>query len=382
MQYNMSRPYFPDEEIPIILNAFKTILQGAKILSQGEYVRSFEQTFAKYSHCKYAVATNSCSAALEIALRILNLTKENEVIVPIETFIATGAAVVREGGKPIFAGINSDTFCLSLKEIKRLQTKKTRAVIIVHMAGLITPEMKAIQSYCKQNNLFLIEDAAHAAGAELDGQRAGSFGDCACFSFYPTKIITTGEGGMITTNNIKLYEQFDSLRYRGRDLKNPIECYSAVGTNNRMTEIAAILGLSQLRHIDKFIEKRNHIAKIYQESLSKAELEGWIKILPKPNNIRHAYWRFIIKLHTQFNRKILQEKLHAKKIPIDWAYSPPLHLQPLFRKLFNTQKDNLVDSEYLLNHFFCLPIHPLLQDSDLNIISNKLLHCLTEMFHE
>ena len=234
----IAKPFVGAEEKEAVVRVLES-----GMLAQGENVKEFEKAFAAYCGVRFAVATNSCSAALEISLRSLGLKQDDEVIVPIETFFSTGASVLREGGKISFAGIDPQTFCLSLNEIKKVFTTKTKAIILVHMAGLVTPEVEDIADFCRQKGIALIEDAAHAPGASFNGKKSGSFGNMACFSFYPTKIMTTGEGGMIVTNDEGLYQQANSYRHRGRDMAAPEECYRYLGTNNRMTEIQAILGL-------------------------------------------------------------------------------------------------------------------------------------------
>ncbi len=377
MRYQMAQPIFPDESIPDLLDEFSKILRGEKPLSQARNVCEFEKQFSVYSNCQFAVATHTCSAALEIALRCLDVEKDDEVIVPVETFIATAASILREGAKPVFAGINPDTFCLSLDEVKRLHSERTKAVIIVHFAGLISPEIFAISEYCKKHNIVLIEDAAHAPGACIDGRKSGSIGDMGCFSFFPTKVITTAEGGMLTTNNEIFYQKANSYRHRGKDMKNQAEIYSELGTNCRMTEFSALLGISQLKYIDSFIAERNRVALTYKEKLMVLEEKNWIETLPLPSNGRHSYWRFVVKLNSKFKREELQSKLLQEGIPIDWAYCPPVHLQPVFQKRLGTKEGLLPETETLMSHFFCLPIHPKISDQDVLDICSALTRVLS-----
>lgn len=368
INYPIALPYFPPEEIDRILSQYRKILQGDDLLSMGPRVAEFEKAFADYSGVPFAVATNSCSAALEIALRMMDLKNGDEVILPAETFIATGTSVVREGGKVVFAEINPDTFCLAAEDLKKKITKKTKAVIIVHMAGLITPEIYKIKKICQENNILLIEDAAHAPGATLDGSKAGTFGDAACFSFYPTKVMTTAEGGMLLTKNKDLYEKANSFRNRGLDMSADKEIYLRSGTNNRMTELAAILGLSQLKCLDSFIDQRNKIAKIYSESLLESEKTGLASPLPLPPNSRHSYWRYIVRIKEKIDRTLLKKKMAEAGIALDWAYDPPLHLQPLFKNLYGISEGHLPVTEKMMNHFVCLPIHPGIGEEDAQFI--------------
>lgn len=369
IKYAMALPLFPHEEHEAILARFREILEGREVLSMGKQVAQFESAFAAYSGVKYGVATNSCSAALEIALRTMNLTSGDEVIVPAETFIATASAVVREGGTPVFADIHPDTFCLSAEGLSRKITPRTKAVILVHMAGLITPEVTEIQSLCRKHSLTLIEDAAHAPGAAFRGEKAGSFGHMACFSFYPTKVMTTGEGGMLLTKDHALYERASGLRHRGLQTGAGREIYADIGSNNRMTEFAAILGLSQLKYLDAFIAARNKIARAYAE-----ELQGTpgLEPLPLPPQSVHSYWRYIVKTAPGIDRQALRAFMAQRGIALDWAYDPPVHLQPVFLKLYGNREGLLPETEKIMSHFVCLPIHPGIKRDEARMIAQSL----------
>lgn len=378
IKYHMAQPMFPETEIAGILRGCEAILRGDQPLSQGPRVREFEEQFAAYVGTKFAVAMNCCSAALEIALRSLDL-RGGEVIVPAETFIATGASVMREGGVPVFADVASDTFCLSATTVEARLTPQTRAVILVHMAGLVTPETGAIRALCRAHGLMLIEDAAHAPGATLDGIKAGNLGDVGCFSFYPTKIMTCAEGGMLVTNDATLYQRANSWRHRGRDLQATDECYSALGTNNRMSELHALLGLSQLRCLEDFLARRNAVAAMYHESLARLEQRGLVQRLPAPSRGRHAYWRYLLRLDPRIDRVRLRERMAERGVAVDWAYDPPLHLQPVFQRLLGTTPGLLPQTEQLMRHFICLPIHPGLQPDDARTIAAALEEALATL---
>ena len=379
IKYSIANPYFPKEEIDPILNKFRKILEGKEMLSMGKYVRQFEESFSQYVGSTRAVGTNSCSAALEISLRSIGLKKEDEVIVPAETFIATGSTVVREGGRVVFADIDPNTFCLSADTVMKKMTKKTKAIILVHMAGLVTPEVFKIRDFCRSHSIALVEDAAHAHGASFDGKMAGSFGDFGCFSFYPTKVITTGEGGMLTTSNEKYCEMANSFRHRGRDFSVREEVYSRLGTNNRMSEMVAILGLSQLSVLDSFVNARNKVAKIYSESLLDFEKKEYVTLLKLDPKSRHSYWRYIVRLNELIDRNKLQDILAESGIATDWAYYPPLHLQPVFRNLYGNGEGMLPKTEKLMKHFVCLPIHPGLNEKDSQFVIETFKNAVREM---
>ncbi len=223
----------------------------------GPSVEEFEQKFAHMAGVKHAIAVNSGTAALGIVTLCLGV-RDREVIVPTETFVASANSVILAGGRPVFAEIHRDTLCLDLADVERRIGPKTAAVMAVHMAGLIQSDINALEEMCRKKNIALIEDAAHAIGASYNGRKAGGLGKAGCFSFYPTKVITTGEGGMITTDDSNISDIARSYRNHGAAPDNSM--YERVSTNWRMTEISAVIGLSQLRHLDEFITKRNVIA--------------------------------------------------------------------------------------------------------------------------
>ena len=259
-------PSFSEKDKEFIMDGVDKILSGQ--LSMGENVRLFENEFSEMTGSRYSVAMNSCTSTLEVALKSFDVGKGDEVIVPIQTFIATGMAVHLVGAKPIFCNINKKDFCLDLKSIENCITKRTKGIILVHFAGLISEDIFKIQELCKSHNIFMIEDAAHAPGAEIDNKRSGTIGDVGCFSFFPTKVLTAGEGGMFTTDNNDLADYARSQQNRGRDLKAEREEYKYPGRNIRMTEMTALTGRAQLRNLEKYLANRRMIANIYKKNLS------------------------------------------------------------------------------------------------------------------
>jgi len=205
--------YFPEDDRKAILKQIDGILESGQ-LTLGKYGREFEQRFAEYVGTKHAVAVNSGTSALEITLRALDM-EGSSVIVPTNTFFATPASVIHAGGKVIFADI-TDNLCLDPASVRRQINKGTKAVIIVHIGGLIPPQIEEVRQICREHGLFLIEDAAHAQGSSLNGKKAGSFGIAAAFSFYPTKVITSGEGGMIATDDENIYKRALVFRDQGK----------------------------------------------------------------------------------------------------------------------------------------------------------------------
>lgn len=367
----MADPYFDEKDRDWIHQEVDNILDG--MLSMGPNVRSFEQEFSDYIHCQHAVAVNSCTSALEIALNYFNV-KGSEVIVPVQTFIATGMSVYHAGGIPVFADICPSTFSLSLNSIKEKLTSKTVGIIIVHFAGIITYEYQQILDFCRDNQLFVIEDAAHAPGAMYGEKYAGTLGNVGCFSFFPSKVITSAEGGMLTTNDSEIAKFARSHQNRGRDMDKAEELYKLPGRNVRLSEFNAMLGRCQLRHLDEYVIKRKLLAKLYYENLSACD---FIRLVNYNVLETSSFWKFPILLSNSEIKDVISRELRLQNIASDSAYSPALHLQPVMRNLFNSEDGNLPISEDILSRHLCLPVHPRMSDADVYRIVDIIQSCST-----
>jgi perosamine synthetase len=362
-------PYFPPDEQEWLTNELREIMNGQ--LAMGPRVARFEKEFAAYCDVPYAVAFPSCTSSMEAALKALGVGPGDEVLVPVETFIATGMVVSLVGARPVFTEISPSTFSMDFDDAWSKVTDRTRGAIVVHFGGFISPDLPAFVQKMHDSGRFVIEDAAHAPGAELNGKRAGAFADAGCFSFYPTKIMTTGEGGMLVTNREDIAKTARSLQNRGRDMNNPLESYVLPGRNNRFTEIAAAMGLSQLRCLPEFLNARRRVAAIYDELLLASEL--FVPLIPGEKSAP-AYWRYVATPSLKIDRQLLRERLAADGITIDWAYDPPLHLQPVFREMFDTKPGLLPKSEEILSRHICLPVHARMRDVDAQFVSERLLY--------
>jgi perosamine synthetase len=331
-------PYFPPDEQEWLTNELREIMNGQ--LAMGPRVARFEKEFAAYCDVPYAVAFPSCTSSMEAALKAL------------------------VGARPVFTEISPSTFSMDFDDAWSKVSARTRGAIVVHFGGFISPDLPAFVQKMHDSGRFVIEDAAHAPGAELNGKRAGAFADAGCFSFYPTKIMTTGEGGMLA-------KTARSLQNRGRDMNNPLESYVLPGRNNRFTEIAAAMGLSQLRCLPEFLNARRRVAAIYDELLLASEL--FVPLIPGEKSAP-AYWRYVATPSLKIDRQLLRERLAADGITIDWAYDPPLHLQPVFREMFDTKPGLLPKSEEILSRHICLPVHARMRDVDAQFVSERLLY--------
>lgn len=350
MRISAARVVFPEEDKKWVLQQVAEALESGQ-LTLGKFTKQFEEEFAKYHGVRYSIAVSSGTSSLEIILRTLGV-EGKEVILPTNTFFATAAAVVHAGGRPRFADIDPRTFTMSLDTLKEALNADTAGVIMVHIGGLISPEIKAIKQFCDEKGLFLVEDAAHAHGSSFDGQSAGSFGIAGSFSFYPTKVMTSGEGGMITTNDDRIREE--ALLYRDQGKAGFYGNYHVrMGYNWRMSELHAIIGLSQLRRLEEFIDARQRIARLYDEGLKHI---AEVRPVSVPAGVRTCYYKYMAILSKDVERAFLK-KLLREKYGISLSgevYETPLHEQPVFAKY--RDRDLPVANEVCARHI-CLPVY-------------------------
>jgi perosamine synthetase len=366
MKISASFPYFSDDSLKAILADIERMLKSGR-LTDGPYSQEFERRFAVYNNAKYAVAVSSGSAALDVALRHFKL-QGREVVVPTNTFVSTPNSVIFAGGKPVFADMNPGTLCIDAEDVKRKVTPKTAGVIVVHIAGLVCPQIRELKEFCKEKGLFLLEDSAHAHGATLDGQKAGTFGDTGCFSFYPTKVMTSCEGGMIITDDEQLAEDARCVRSCGQNAERQMVM---LGDNWRLSEPAAIVGLHQLEHIEDFLAKRNQVADWYKQALADI---GGVSLFRTPPNIRHSYYKYPLRLAEEIDRlkaaAILKEKFG---IEAGHVYYPPCHLHPYYMETFGTRLGDLPAAEQVLKQVLCLPMHYMLTEENIEYIREALV---------
>jgi perosamine synthetase len=370
-----TKPYFPQEDVQIIQNEVKTILQSG-MLTLGDSTKRFELAFAKLCEVPYALAVSSGTSALELALRVIGLKNGEEVLVPTNTFTSTAAAVMFARGKPVFTDVNTRSLCVDAENIQRYLSAKTKGVMVVHIGGLVCPDVKAIKEICEDHNLFLIEDAAHAQGSTIDKQPAGSIGDAGCFSFYPTKVITAGEGGMITTTRKDLANKASILRDQGKEnfSSNTI---IELGYNWRMDEISAAIGLTQLKRLPEFIKRRNEIAHHYDESLLK--MSG-TKPLRTPSNIVNNYYKYITFLSPEIPRDNFKQKLRERGVRCGGeVYWPPLHMQPVYQRLLKVKEGDFPVAEDVCKRMVCLPMYSQMTLTEAEYVVEQIKEVLSEL---
>ena len=370
-----AKPYIPEDTKDSILSKYRDILDTGGLI-QGKYVSDFEDEVKLLSKVDNAIATTSCGTGLETVL-IASEIRNKKFIVPTQTFAASVNCIIRSGNEPLIVDVDEVTQCLSLDIIKENFSDDVGGVVLVHMSGLITPEIIQIENFCKLNNLFLLTDDAHSYGASYyDAYRdevrdAGSFGDAGVFSFYPSKIITTAEGGMITTNNDKLAERCRVVRNHGtrrndgehQGLDYGYTC-DMPSTNYRMSEFHAVLGLYQNKYLTDFLVRRNEIAEIYHERLKDIE---WLETPLVDDFVYQTWWQYIVKIIDGRDRtEVLLKLLNDCNIPTANAYQPLCHQQKIYDEFLS--KKGFKKSEDFITKIFSLPMYVELEDEQVNYI--------------
>ncbi|MBZ3766309.1 MULTISPECIES: UDP-4-amino-4,6-dideoxy-N-acetyl-beta-L-altrosamine transaminase [Bacillus cereus group] len=362
-------PYGQQQIDKYDIQAVVDVLKG-DFLTTGPMVQQFEEAIAKYVGAKYAVSFSNGTAALHAACYAAGITEGDEVITTPMTFVASANCILYQGAKPVFADIDNETYNISPKSIEEKITNKTKAIIPVHFTGQPV-ELEAIKKIAKKNDLIIIEDAAHALGATYKNKKIGSIGDMTMFSFHPVKHITTGEGGVITTNNPLFYEKLVQFRTHGIE-RNPqklLENHGPwyyemqfLGYNYRITDIQAALGLSQLGKLDSFIKIRKKYVDIYSKEFSCLSEIIIPKQLPQTSSSWHLY---IIRLNTKLlkcNRKEFYEALQRENIGVNVHYIP-VHLQPFYQKL-GYEKGICPQAENVYEEIITLPLFPKMTEAD------------------
>jgi len=349
----------------------KKCLSTGWISSEGKYVKKFENDFSKYNKRIYGVAVSSGTGALEIAMKSLDLKKGDEIIIPTFSIISTALCVIKLGLKPILVDSNMETWNMDSDQVIKKISKKTKAIIITHIYGFPV-NMKKILRLAKKKNIKIIEDAAEMIGQTYFKKRCGSFGDLSTFSFYANKHITTGEGGMILTNNKRLYDKCKSLRNlcfgEGDNRFN----HNDIGWNYRMTNLQAAIGCGQLKNISWIIKRKRDIGKRYNSLLKN---NNKIIIQPTKNNFsENIFWVFgvLIKSSTKVKRDIVIKKLMEKKIQTR-TFFYPMHKQKIFKKMkIFTKEEKYPNAEYLSLNGFYLPSGLGIKNHEIDYVSETL----------
>ena len=365
--------------IPKIFNQekinIKKCLDTGWISSEGGYVKEFEQSFSKYNKRIYGIAVSSGTAALDVAMKSLNLKKGAHVIIPTFSIISTALCVIKLGLKPILVDVNLNTWNMDCNQIIKKITKKTKAIIITHIYGFPV-DMDNILKIAKKKNIKIIEDSAEMIGQTYNNKKCGSFGDLSTFSFYANKHITTGEGGMILTNNKKLYEKCKSLRNLSFGFGANRFNHDDIGWNYRMTNLQAALGCGQLMNINKIVKRKREIGRRYISILKNCK-----KIYIQPYKLKYSkniFWVFgvLIKKGMKISRNTIVNKLNKRNIQTrNFFY--PMHKQKIFKKMkVFSNRVKYKNAEYLSANGFYLPSGLGITNKEIDYVGNALFNLL------
>lgn len=362
---------FGKEELKAVEDVLKTGVLTERS-GMGPKVLEFERKFADYVGVKHAIAVSSGTAALHAALLAAEVKPGDEVILPSFAFQAAAEAVLLVGATPVFVDIDEETYCMDVESVEEAVTKDTKAIIPVHLYGL-PADMDPILELAREKDIIVIEDAAQAHGAAYKGRKVGSMGHMGCFSFYATKNMTTGEGGMVTTNDEEYAEALRAIRNHGEERAN----WSVrLGHNYRMSELQAALGIAQLEKLPNFLKKRRANA----ENLSKELASVRRLILPKePEGTLHAWNLYTVRVQgaNAAKRNKVVEKLRDKGIGASVYYETPIHLLPFYKKFFKPKRKGwLAKTEKAARQVFSIPIHPKVSPEGLEYIVKNLRRIL------
>jgi perosamine synthetase len=361
-------PKIGEEEIEAVV---KVMRNGplTNALGAGPMVTQFEKNFAEFAGVNHAVAMNTGTAALHAAIVAAGVKKGDEVILPSFTFVATAEACVMAGGKPVFADIDPETYNVSPDEIKKNVTKKTKAIVPVDLYGF-SADAKPIKEIAAEHDLAVVEDAAQAHGATYAGKPAGTFADAACWSLYASKNMTTGEGGVATTDSDEMAETLRLIRTHGEKAK-----YASLmlGFNYRMSEIQAAIGLVQLEKLPSFVAKRRENAKRLTKMLAASDR---LKLPRETEERQHSWYLYTVRFQnaTESERNKIVEELKRKDIGAEVYYVNPVHLMPYYRENFGERR--LAETEKAAKQVFSLPIHPSVTEAQVDYIGKTLLQLL------
>ena len=357
-------------------NGKESTIEASKVLLRetnwavGEEIEKFEEKLATYIGRKYAVTFNSGTSALHAMLLSYNIGDKDEVIIPSFTFIATANAVKAVGAIPVFADIEEKTYGLDIESVKSKITKNTKAIMPIHYAGCPSLYTKELRELAEEKNLLFFEDAAQSFGASIDGKRVGSFSDCAMFSFCQDKIISTGEGGVLLTNNVDVYQKLKLIRSHGRaDDKDYFASHRAGnyilhGYNWRLSTIQAAIGIAQLKKAESNIFNRIHNATVYDYLLSENEK---IKVFSYPSNFRHVYQKYTIRVPSN-KRNTLKKILTTSSVGCKSYFDVPVHKTKYYKELLD-YNISLPKTEKMSNEVISIPMFPSLKDDDIEYIA-------------
>ncbi|MEY2703738.1 MAG: hypothetical protein RLY43_2377 [Bacteroidota bacterium] len=368
MKYPIAKPYINQREKQLVLE----VLNSGN-LSLGPKYKEFEEKFAQKIGTKYACSVSSGTAGLHLAMIAAGIKEGDEVITSPFSFIASANAILYVGAKPVFVDIDPITYNIDVSKIEKKINKKTKAILVVHIFGQAT-DMGPVLKIAKKYKLKIIEDACESIMAKYDGKNVGTFGESAVFAFYPNKQMTTGEGGMIVTDNKKVYEICSSLRNQGRSPNMQWLDHKYLGYNYRMDEMSAALGIAQLEKLDFMIKERQRICLSYNKYFSKYEDLVRIPKIGKGNT--HTWFVYVLAIK---NKKIKRDEVIKDLYNIEVAtkpYLPSIHLFDFYKKKFKYKRGDFPLSESVSNSTIALPLYIGLKDKDIKEIVKKVIETI------
>jgi perosamine synthetase len=364
----IAKPYITDDEI----NAVVAVLKSGN-LSLGPQYKEFEKRFAKHVGTKYACAVSSGTSGLHLALLAAGIKPGDEVITSPFSFIASSNSIMYVGAKPVFVDIDPSSYNINPELIEKKITKKTKAILPVHIFGQ-SADMKPILKLAKKYHLKIIEDACESLDAEYYGKKAGTFGESAVFAFYPNKQMTTGEGGMVVTNNKKVYELCCSLRNQGRGENMQWLDHKYLGYNYRMDEMSAALGLAQLNKLDFMISERQKIAELYNRYFK--EYSEHVQVPETASGNTNTWFVYVIQIkNKKISRDRILEGLSLKGIGCK-PYLPSIHLFEFYKKTFGYRRGDFPVSESVSSKSLALPIYIGLTETQVKYIVEQFMDIL------
>lgn len=364
--YSIAKPHLGTKEKQKVL----AVLNSGN-LSLGPEYKKFEEKFAAKIGTKFACAVSSGTAGLHLAMLAANIKPGDEVITSPFSFVASANSILYVGAKPIFVDIDPQTYNMDPAKVETAITPKTKAILVVHIFGH-PADMTYLVKIAKKHRLKIIEDACESICAEHQGQKVGTFGESAVFAFYPNKQMTTGEGGMLVTNNEKIYRLCNSLRNQGRSENMQWLDHERLGYNYRMDEMSATLGLSQLEKLDNMIKERVKLANLYQKHLLK--YQNIVQLPHTAKNNTHTWFVYVIKLNKKYQKKRDAIIMSLAKQGISTKpYLPPIHLFSFYKKSFGYKKGDFPVAEEVGASTIALPFYIGLKEADIKYITNKLI---------
>ncbi|KAB2946669.1 MAG: DegT/DnrJ/EryC1/StrS family aminotransferase [Candidatus Methanoperedens sp.] len=362
----LSRPDIGEEEIRLVNEVLRT-----DWLSMGPKVGEFEKNFADYIGTEYAIAVNSGTSGLHLCMKSIGINKGDEVITAPFSFIASSNSIIFENGKPVFVDIDPHTLNIDAEKIEEAITRNTRAILPVHVFGQPC-KMDAIMDIAEDNNLSVIEDACEAVGAEYNGRKAGTFGDASVFAFYPNKQMTTGEGGMIVTDNKDIAQSCISMRNQGRSEKGEWLDHIRIGYNYRLDEMSCALGIGQLKRINELLEKRSRVADEYSKQLSG--IEG-VKTQYLDPGVKMSWFVYVVQVGEYIDRNKVMVYLKEHGVSCR-PYFTPIHLQPFYKEMFGYDEGDFPICEKVCNSTIALPFYGNMDKGTTRKVCNTLIDSL------